>query len=184
MTFYQKCIPHSYRASIFDIDYKELKKQGIVALFFDLDNTIIGYDEAKLHENQVAFINQLKKDFKVIVLSNTNNKRVSLALSDLDVPFIWYATKPLKRGFRKALKMMNVKKEEAIMIGDQLMTDVFGANRIGIKTILVKSVKRKSDRKITRFNRIIESFVLKKIQKKYPNLYEERLKQYVIDHTM
>lgn len=184
MTFYQKCIPHAYCASIFDIDYKELRKQGISALFFDLDNTIIGYDEKKLHENQIRFLIDLAQHFKIVILSNTNYKRVCLALEDLKLPFIWYATKPLKRGFKKALKIVQVNKEDVMMIGDQLMTDVYGANRMGIKAILVKSLKRKSDRKITKFNRKIEQRVIFHIQKKYPNLYDERLKQYVFDHTL
>ena len=184
MSFYQKCIPHSYRASIFDIDYQELQKQGIVALFFDLDNTIIGYDEVELHDRHLAFLNELKKDFQVIILSNTNYHRVSLALKGLDTPFIWHATKPLKRGFKKALKLAKLKKHQVAMIGDQLMTDIFGANRVGLHTILIKSVKRKSDRKITQFNRKIEAFVLRRIEKKYPELYQERLKNYVDDHTV
>ena len=184
MAFYQKCIPQSYSASIFDIDYKELKKQGISALFFDLDNTIIGYDEIELHEKHIELIKSLSTEFKVVILSNTSYKRVSKALMSVDVLFIWHATKPLKRGYKKALKMIDLKKENVMMIGDQLMTDIFGANRVGIKTILVKSVKRKSDRMVTKFNRKIENFVLKRIEKKYPDLYNERLKQYVKDHTL
>ena len=184
MAFYQKCIPHAYRASIFDIDYDELQKQGISALFFDLDNTIIGYDQERLQKEHVELIKKLSKTFKIMILSNTSYKRVSLALADVDVPFIWHATKPLKRGFKKALKKIGVSKEHVMMVGDQLMTDIFGSNRVGIKTILVKSVKRKSDRKITKFNRRIENYVIGKIAKKYPDLYDERLKQYVRDHTL
>lgn len=184
MAFYQKCIPHAYRASIFDIDYKQLRKQGISALFFDLDNTIIGYDEEKLDNRHIKLLQELASSFSIVILSNTNYKRVSLALSEIDLPFIWYATKPLKRGFKKALKQVSVQPHEVMMIGDQLMTDVLGANRMRIKTILVKSVKRKSDRKITQFNRKIEKHVIKKIHKKYPELYDERLKQYVFDHAL
>lgn len=184
MTFYQKCIPHAYCASIFDIDYTSLKKQGISALFFDLDNTMIGYDDRSLFDQQIQLIHHLKETFQIVVLSNTNKKRVSYALKDIDTPYIWYATKPLKRGFKKALKMVNLQAHEVIMIGDQLMTDIYGANRMGIQGILVKSVKRKSDRMITRINRKIEACVLNRIKRKYPDLYEERLKLYVNDHTM
>ena len=92
--------------------------------------------------------------------------------------------KPLKFGFNKALKKAQSNKSETVLIGDQLMTDVFGAHRFGITAILVKSVKRKSDRKITQMNRKIERFVLKKIKKRYPSLYEERLDTYVNDHKM
>ncbi|MBU1093840.1 MAG: YqeG family HAD IIIA-type phosphatase [Firmicutes bacterium] len=182
MSVYQKCIPQAYYASIFEIPYQKLKEQGINSLFFDLDNTIIAYDEVELNHKQIEFIKDLQKDFKVLILSNTNFKRVSLALNKVDLPFIWYAKKPLKFGFKKALKILDAKKEETVIIGDQLMTDVFGANRVGIGSILVASVKRKSDRAITKFNRKIEAVILKKIQKKAPDLYNERLKLYVDSH--
>ena len=182
MAVYQKCIPHEYHASIFEIPYKTLKEQGIKSLFFDLDNTIIGYDEVSLSKDHIHLLNDLKKDFKVVIISNTSYKRVSLALKDIEVPFIWHAKKPLKFGFRKAVKLVNEDKNNVIMVGDQLMTDVFGSTRYGIKAILVRSVKRKSDRKITQFNRKIEQIVLKKIKKNLPDLYNERLKQYVQDH--
>ena len=184
MAFYQKCIPHRYDVSIFDIDYKTLKKQGIKALFFDLDNTIIGYDQVTLNEKHHAFLASLQKDFYVVILSNTSFSRVSKALEGFDVPFIYHATKPLKRGFRKALHLANTTTEQAVMIGDQLMTDIYGANRMNMETILVRSVKRKSDRWMTKMNRIFERHVLKRIQKKYPELYLERLKDYVDDHAV
>lgn len=184
MPIYQKCIPDAYVASIFKIDYQALKRQGIKTLFFDLDNTIIGYDEAVLNDQQVAFLKDLKKDFKLLVLSNTNQKRVSSAIKALDVDYVYHAKKPLKWGFKKALKMANAEKSETVIIGDQLMTDIYGANRFGIKGILVQSVKRKSDRKITQFNRKIEKIVLRKIKKHAPDLYEERLALYERDHAV
>lgn len=182
MSVYQKCIPHEYHASIFEIPYKTLKEQGIKSLFFDLDNTIIGYDEISLSKDHVQLLKDLQKDFKVIIISNTSYKRVSIALKDIEIPYIWHAKKPLKCGFKKALKMVKHGKDEVIMIGDQLMTDVYGSTRYGIKAILIRSVKRKSDRKITQFNRKLENIILKKIKKNLPELYESRLKQYVQDH--
>ena len=179
MSVYQKCIPHAYHASIFEIPYQTLKETGIKSLFFDLDNTIIAYDETVLSDKHVAFFKTLQKDFKIVIISNSHYHRVKGALINFDVPFVWYAKKPLKSGFKKALKLAGSKKEETLLIGDQLMTDVFGATRFGILSILVKSVKRKSDRKITQFNRKLERIFLKKIEKNLPDLYEERLKAYV-----
>lgn len=184
MPIYQKCIPDAYAASIFEIDYEALKRQGIKTLFFDLDNTIIGYDEIVLNEKQVTFLLGLKKDFKIVILSNTSYDRVSKAIEALKVDFIYHAKKPLKFGFKKALNIAQASKNETVLIGDQLMTDIFGANRFGIKGILVKSVKRKSDRKITQFNRKIEKIMLKKIKKHEPKLYEERLALYERDHAV
>jgi uncharacterized protein len=182
MKLYQKCIPNNYFQSIFEIPYQTLKKQGINSLFFDLDNTIISYDQVELNQEQIDYLNKLAKDFTIFILSNTNKKRVSTALKNTNFKYIWHAKKPLSFGFKKALKMINKTKSEVIMIGDQLMTDILGANSIGIKTILVKSVKRKSDHKITKFNRKLENIMIKKIMKNEPDLYEERLKQYVLDH--
>lgn len=182
MGLYQKCIPDYYYQSIFEIPYQTLNKQGISTLFFDLDNTIISYDEDHLSESQITFLKELSKTFKIVVLSNSGYKRVSQALKDTDFDYIYHAVKPLKFGLRKALKINQSSKDEVMLIGDQIMTDVYGAHRIGIKVSLIKSVKRKSDRKITQFNRKIEKHILKKISKKYPKLYQSRLEKYVQDH--
>jgi hypothetical protein len=182
MSLYQKCIPDFYYQSIFEIPYQTLKEQGISTLFFDLDNTIIGYDEEILSNKQIHFLSDLTKSFKVVILSNSGKKRVSKALSQTDFDYIYHAVKPLKFGFKKALKITQSKKDEVMVIGDQLMTDIFGAHRTKIKASLIRSVKRKSDRMITKFNRKIEKFILKRIQKKYPKLYQSRLEQYVSDH--
>lgn len=179
MALYQKCIPSDYVTSIFDIDYKQLQKQGIKSLFFDLDNTIIAYDETELSEKHIAFFNKLKKEFKLVIISNSGYQRVSKALHQLDVFYVYHSAKPTKIGLKKALNMVQTKKDETILIGDQLMTDVLGASRFGITSILVKAVKRKSDRLMTRINRLFEKAVLKKIMRKEPALYEERLLKYV-----
>jgi uncharacterized protein len=184
MSLYQKCIPDFYYKSIFEIPYLELKEQGINTLFFDLDNTIISYDETILNEKHIEFLNDLSKTFKIAVLSNSGYKRVSNALSQVSFPYVYHSVKPLKFGFKKALKMTKSKPSEVLVVGDQIMTDVLGAHRMGIRVSLIESVKRKSDRNITRFNRKIERIILNKIKKKYPSLYESRLETYVKDHEM
>ena len=181
MRLYQKCIPSDYVTSIFEIDYENMQKQGIKSLFFDLDNTIIAYDEDVLSEKHVTFFNELKKQFNIVVISNSGYKRVSTALAHLDVSFVHHSLKPTKMGLKKALAYAGTKKEETVLIGDQLMTDVYGASRFNIKSILVKAVKRKSDRWMTRINRRIEKNVLRKIKHKEPKLYDERLRRYVED---
>lgn len=184
MNFYQKCIPDYYFKSIYEIPYHTLQEQGINTLFFDLDNTIISYDEDILSDKQVEFLKELRKSFKIVILSNSGYQRVSNALKNTDFSFIYHSTKPLKRGFKKALKMTGAKKNEVLVIGDQMMTDVLGAHRTGLNVALIQSVKRKSDRRITQFNRRIETMVLKKIKKRYPKLYESRLEAYVNAHKM
>lgn len=184
MNFYQKCIPDYYFKSIFEIPYHTLKEQGINTLFFDLDNTIISYDEEVLSKKQIELLEGLSKTFKIAVLSNSGYSRVSTALKNTTFSYVYHSVKPLKYGFKKGLKITNSKRNEVLVIGDQLMTDVLGAHRVDLKVALIESVKRKSDRKITKFNRKIEKFVLKKIMKKYPALYESRLEAYVNAHEM
>ena len=150
-------------------------------MFFDLDNTIIAYDEDMLSNEHLAFFNKLKENFKIVVISNSGFKRVSGALKNLDVPYVYHSLKPSKIGLKKALKLSGAKKEETVLIGDQLMTDVYGASRFNIQSILVRAVKRKSDRWMTRINRAIEKKVLLKIKKHHAKLYDERLKRYVED---
>lgn len=181
MAIYKKCIPNLYVKSIYDISYDELKKQGIKALLFDLDNTIINYDQTKLDVKAIEFLNELEKDFKVAIVSNSRNPRVLNAVGN-HFPFVSFARKPLKVGFKKALKKLNVKANEVAMVGDQLMTDVFGGNRMGFVTILVEAVLRKSDKIWTRFNRKLEKHFLEKIKTKAPEKYNEVLKSYAEKH--
>ena len=184
MAWYVKCIPNAYVQSIEEIPYKTLKEQGYTTLFFDLDNTIIGYDEQRVSDSHHALFKRLAQDFKLVIISNSHYKRVYEAVKDLNLPFVWHAKKPLKFGFKKALKLVSSSTDKTVLIGDQLMTDVLGGNRMRFYTVLVRSVKRSSDRKITQFNRKLEQHVLRSIQKNKPELYQERLYDYVNDHDI
>lgn len=177
MAIYLKCIPQYYLVSIFEIPYDQLKKQGKKALLFDLDNTIIDYHETVISQEMITFLKNLEKDFKIIIISNSGKKRVHKAVGDY-FDYVYHATKPLKRGFKKAIKKLNLPVGEIVMIGDQLMTDVFGANRIGLTSILVDAVARKTDRFYTKINRKIEKHYLNQIKKKAPDRYEKVLKAY------
>lgn len=180
MRIYKKIIPSKYVHSIMDINYNELKEQGIKALFFDLDNTIIPYDINVIPTNIKDFLENLNKDFKVLIISNSRYKRVSNACKNLDeIPFVKFARKPLKFGFKKALKKVNVKRDEVCVIGDQIMTDILGANRMKFKkAILVRPVKQRTDHIFTRFNRKIENIFIRKVKRKKPEIYKEVLKEY------
>lgn len=180
MKLYNKFIPTNFVTNIKDIDYEKLIEQGIKALFFDLDNTIISYDETVIPNEMANYLEELNKKFKVLVISNSRKNRVETASASLStIPYIKFAKKPFKFGFKKALKKVNLKNNEVAVIGDQLMTDVFGANRMKFKvSILVYPIKKRSDVFTTRMNRKMEKRVLKKIKKKNPIKYNEVLKQY------
>ena len=157
--------PKMYQKSIKDINYSKLKKQGIKCLIYDLDNTLALIDQDVIDDDLKLFLDKLKKDFKVVIISNNTLKRVKKYADSLDCNFISFACKPLSKGFRKIKKKYNLKRSEMAMIGDQLVTDIFGANMYKMYTILVDPLAKK-DLKITSFNRMLEKRILKRYAKK------------------
>ena len=172
MDFYQKFYPKKVYKNVLEIKSDFLKENNIKAIFLDVDNTIIDYDNNVL-EGIEEWIENLKKEgIKFCILSNTNKKTKAEKMSNLlNIPFVFFAIKPFKRGFNKAKQKIKITDNSQIaVVGDQIMTDVFGANRCNMYSILVEPIKSK-DIFVTRFNRILE----RKILNKYYN-QEKRLK--------
>lgn len=160
-----KYIPKIYKKSILDIDYKDIKKKNIKCLMFDLDNTLLEVDEEIPKKEICDLIKKLKKDFKIIIISNnTSKKRLSIAAEKLDVDFVKFALKPLNKGFNQVKKKYNFEKEEMCIIGDQIITDVMGGNRYGVYTVLVDPLSEK-ELKVTGINRLLEGRILKRLAK-------------------
>lgn len=163
-------IPDMYQKSIFEINYKKLKKRGIRYLIFDLDNTIALVDEKKTPKETKKLFDQLKKDFQILIISNNTKKRVREYSEQLEVDFISMALKPSTKGLKEVRKKYRCKKSEMCMIGDQMMTDILSGNLYSIYTILVDPLGKK-DLKVTIINRFLERQVLKRLKKR--NLFEK-----------
>ena len=104
----------------------------------------------------------VKAGIKTMIVSNSNKKEKLDSISGkLNVEYIRLATKPLKRGFIKAQKMLNIPFENIAAIGDQIFTDVIGANRCNIFSILVKPINEE-DIWITKWKRPIEEKIVQK----------------------
>ena len=164
-------IPDIYAKNIFTIDYKKLKKDGIKCVLFDLDNTIapISQNEPSKDVKELfAFIDDL--NIKVIILSNSRKKRVAPFKEILNVDSAYMSMKPMKRKFKKVLGMFNFDFSEVALVGDQVMTDVYGANRCGITSILVDPLNDE-EKIFTKINRKFEKIILKKLKKK--GIYEK-----------
>lgn len=160
-----KYMPDYYYKNIFEINYNKLKKNNIKYLFFDVDNSILPYTMNYPQENTKKLFNKLKKDdFKCILFSNSNSKRIFNIKNALKVDAYTSCMKPLNKNYKKVLN--NYKKEECIFIGDQIMTDVFGAKRNGFKVILLDRLDNKEPI-TTNFWRFLEKIVIKKLNKKY-----------------
>ena len=158
MIFY----PKSYFNKIVDIDVNFFIEKNIKAVLLDIDNTILD-KRHNMVQGLEDWVKTLKEnDINICILSYTNKKKKAQYLSDkLDVPFIYFAKKPLKFGFKKAKKILEIEDNKTIaVIGDQVLTDVFGANRCKMYSILVKPLK-KEDIFVTKINRLIEKQILK-----------------------
>jgi HAD superfamily phosphatase (TIGR01668 family) len=167
--------PNAYKKTIFDIDFNQLKSEGIQHILIDLDNTLIPYDQHLPSQE----IKDLLKDIEamnlnVVIISNNKQKRVQTFCDQMDCRFIFSAKKPLKFGFKKALKLLGKPSPSTVaLIGDQFMTDVFGGNRMGFYTIVVDAIKRRTEKWYTKLNRRLERKMLKRLEKKDPNFYKQ-----------
>ncbi len=159
--------PDMYVSNLKHINLDQLKKQGIKALFFDLDNTLVPWGSEDLTDDTVQWFVKLRDaGFKTCVISNGNRNRVSKLCSRLGIPGIHKAAKPSRRAFRQAMRKLNVRPNEVAMVGDQIFTDVLGANRLGLYTILVRPLS--SHEFIgTRINRKFEKLVLRRFKRKH-----------------
>lgn len=158
-------VPKMYKKNIFEIDYNLLKSKGIKCIIFDLDNTLLIFDEQEISKETVELINKLKKDFNVVVISNNFKKRILTTCEKIDVDFVSFAMKPLSKGFNRIKKKYNYKNEELCIIGDQIMSDILGGNKAKIMTILVEPLSD-NDLKVTKFNRLIEKKILNNLKTK------------------
>ncbi len=161
----KRFIPDMYQESIFTINYKKLKKKGIKCLLFDLDNTISPAREVVLCEKTKKLFDKLKKDFKVILFSNNFPRRVGKFGSYYDVDIACISLKPFSYKYRYILRKYNLKKNEVASIGDQLLTDIQGGNKMGITTILVNPISDIDERE-TWLNRQIEKKIFKTFKEK------------------
>lgn len=158
-------VPDVYAQSIYTINYKKLKKNGIKCLLFDLDNTIAPYKVSEPDQKVKELIARLEADFKVIIVSNSGKNRLRPFKEKLNVDVAFSSKKPLKGKYKKILELYKFKIDEVACIGDQLLTDILGANRMGFTSILVNRVA-KYEMFPTKVNRFIEKKILKKLAKK------------------
>ena len=162
MNFY----PDIYAQSIFTINYEKLIQRGIKCLLFDLDNTCIPYlKKQPTKKLKDEFDKLTEMGFHVIIFSNSPKKRLEPFKKELNVDCCYKAGKPRKKKFLKILKMYNYSLSEAAIIGDQLVTDIYGGNRVGITTILVNPISN-IDMPFTKIHRFIEKIEIKKMNKR------------------
>ena len=152
-----------YRFDTFDMANAEfLSSIGIKGVILDIDNTLEPYENALPGEHVVSWLNSLwNVGIKTAIVSNNNRDRVEKFNAELKMPAYAQGGKPFKRNLLRAMSDMGTGKDNTLLMGDQIFTDVWAAHNAGIRAILVPPIKDKTDL-LTRFKRLLEKPVLKK----------------------
>lgn len=155
--------PDQDRSSIHAIDYERLIDQGVRALVFDLDNTLVAWGNEVVGEDVKARVQKLKGlGFAMCIVSNNLGRRVAAISGKLGIPAASGALKPLTFGYRKALGILRSEPSQTALIGDQLFTDILGGNLAGLHTILVDPIAER-EFITTRCVRVLERVVRKRL---------------------
>ena len=140
-TFY----PDDYVASTYVIKFEELYQKGYRGLIFDIDNTLVPHG-FPADEIAVSLFERLRDiGFDTCLISNNQEPRVRPFAEQVKSKYVFDAHKPSTKNYRKAMQLMKTDEKTTIFIGDQLFTDVWGAKRTGIKSILVKPIHPKEE---------------------------------------
>ena len=132
--------PGAYEKNAYRIDYRNYYGRGYRGLIFDIDNTLVG-DNAPADERSRSLVDGLKAlGYRVMIVSNNCEERVKTFADALGASYVFKADKPSKKGYLEAAQKMGCKRDEVLVIGDQLFTDIWGANRSGMHSVLVGKI--------------------------------------------
>lgn len=151
--------PYEHVKSVFSIDYNKVHDLGYKAIIFDIDATLVPHGQNATAEVEKLFNTIHNTGLKTILLSNNSDERISEFVQNLDVPYIPLADKPRIDGYIKALESLNINKKEALFIGDQIFTDILGANRAGIDNIIVDFLPQENETRLGK-KRQVEKIIL------------------------
>ncbi|MDP4094588.1 MAG: YqeG family HAD IIIA-type phosphatase [Bacillota bacterium] len=160
----EKFFPDLTYNRVSEINLDLLKEKGIKGFILDIDNTLVP-NHAEADENAVRWMEKIQKEgFKVCIVSNASKKRVIKFNERLKVNAIHRASKPGSKAFKAAFKLMGLTSKEAVIVGDQIFTDIYGGKRVGILTILVTPIDKKES-VLIKLKRVGEKIVLKRYKK-------------------
>jgi uncharacterized protein len=158
--------PNQHLNSIFELDPQELQSLGIKGVIADMDNTLVPWNDRSVPPRLARWLAGLKNEgFRLCIVSNNTADKGAELARELDIPAFWYAIKPRRRAFRKALREMDLSAEEVAVIGDQIFTDVLGGNRVGLYTILVTPISDKEfiwTKMMRQFERLVLNYLKRK----------------------
>ena len=161
--------PDEYLDSTYVIDFDALYRAGYRGVIFDIDNTLVPHGAPADERARALFCHLKEVGFDCCLLSNNQLPRIELFNQDIHVKFIENAHKPSVKNYRKAMQMMGTNTGNTLFVGDQLFTDVYGARRTGIHSILVKPIHPKEEIQIV-LKRYLERIVLNFYEKEHKKI--------------
>lgn len=168
---FESFFPDEYVASTYVIPFEKLYEQGFRGVIFDIDNTLVPHG-APADERAKKLFRRLEDiGFHSCLISNNQEPRVRMFNKDIGTEYIYNAHKPSTKNYIRAMEIMGTDRTNTFFVGDQLFTDVWGAKRAGIRSILVKPIHPKEEIQIV-LKRYLEKIVLhfyKKALKKKEN---------------
>jgi HAD superfamily phosphatase (TIGR01668 family) len=163
---WKRFYPDERAKSVRDIDYEAFLRRGVRGIIFDIDNTLVPQDAPATEETEEFFRMIHALGFRTCVISNNTEERVKPFAERAGSEYVFHARKPLKRSYRKAMAFLGTDPQTTLFVGDQILTDMFGARRLGIPCVLVEPISLKSDIATVRFKRKIEKWILKEYEAK------------------
>ena len=160
----KKLLPDYLVANVSKLDENFYKSHNIEAAFFDIDNTLVAHTEPEPPQNVLDYFKFLDSiGIKYGIVSNNSIERVESFCKNLGVPYYGKALKPRKKYLKKVLAKLNVKPQNAVLVGDQIFTDIYGGNRMKMLSVMVTAVgedetgfvsfKRKLEKRILENNK-------------------------------
>lgn len=155
----ERLYPNVYLDSTYDIDFEQYYQDGYRAIIFDIDNTLVPHG-APADQRAIALFKRLHAlGYQTMMLSNNKEPRVKMFCDAVDAEYIYKAGKPNPANYKEAMKRMHTDEKNTLFVGDQIFTDVWGANKAGIYSILVKPIHPKEEIQIV-LKRYLEKVVL------------------------
>lgn len=158
--------PDHHVSAVSAIDPTLLVEAGVDAVLLDLDNTLVAWRGSEVPNHTEEWVEACKRaGLRLCLVSNTRNLPRLKALSErLGIPFVRGRMKPARDGFERALALLRSSPGKAVMVGDQLFTDVWGANRMGMRSIWVERVHPKEFFG-TKISRMAERLLLRTLRR-------------------
>ncbi len=161
---YQSLFPSEDYDSAYDIDFYDYYKKGYRGILFDVDNTLVEHDEPVTIQ-AIELFEQLKEiGFKTCIISNNKEYRVKPLADALESYYVYNAKKPSAKGYIEGMKRIGTTNKDTLFVGDQIFTDILGANKAKIHSILVKPIAKHEEIQIV-LKRRLEYFVIKRYNK-------------------